>query len=94
MTMRRWGYWALVCAVMAAAGCASMHRPYAHDPLLRSTRGVWGDPARGRAVDSTPPAEPDAPHPPDYLVGSGVTTMVPLSWPVNTALPSTVNAMQ
>ena len=62
--MRRWGRWVLACAVMASAGCAWMHRPYAHDPLLRNTRGVWGDPTRGRVVESSPPAEPDAPYPP------------------------------
>jgi hypothetical protein len=48
----------------AAAGCGFGGRPYAADPLLRSGRGVRGNPAHTRTTDPGPPPEPLAPPPP------------------------------
>lgn len=62
--MRRAGRLTLFLAIMLAAGCAAAKRPYAHDPLLRNGRGVWGNGARGRVHDVQPQPEPDAPRPP------------------------------
>ena len=59
--------WTLLLALIVAAGCGASKRPYSHDPLLRSGRGVWGDPARGHIRDYRPSAEPDAPQPPSLL---------------------------
>ena len=61
--MRRAGRLTLFLAI-ALAGCASTKRPYAHDPLLRNGRGVWGDAARARVHDVRPRPEPNAPRPP------------------------------
>jgi hypothetical protein len=54
----------MLFAATFATGCGASKRPYAHDPLLRHGRGVWGDPVRGRSVDRGPVPEPEAPRAP------------------------------
>jgi hypothetical protein len=63
ITRMRWT--ARACGLLllgAIVGCAG--RPYAHDPLLRQGRGVWGDVNRARAPLTPPSPDPIAPHAP------------------------------
>jgi hypothetical protein len=62
--MGQHGRWVLGLALAAAAGCSWSARPYAHDPLVRDGRGVWGDPIRARQPHPETPREPTAPPAP------------------------------
>jgi hypothetical protein len=62
--MGRHGRCFLGLALAAAAGCSWSARPYAHDPLVRDGRGVWGDPVRAGQTRPDPPPEPAAPPAP------------------------------
>ncbi|HJZ57595.1 MAG TPA: hypothetical protein VKE74_21680 [Gemmataceae bacterium] len=64
--MRRVGCW-LGLLALAAAGCSS--RPFAHDPLLHHSRGVWGDRERARLPTPPPPPEPTGPEAPPGGIG-------------------------
>lgn len=57
---------ALVMALIAfqGSGCGFSKRPYAHDPLLRSHAGTWGNTERALAPDLTYFPEPIPPHAP------------------------------
>ena len=105
--MRRFRMWMLVLAAILAAGCsASIDRT----PTIRScaTGAVCGaiprgTPSRNRLPLSSPmpPALRFPRHRPEsgrrpnsHFDPIGVTETVPLSWPVITAFPSAVNAMQ
>jgi hypothetical protein len=64
---RRWFALGLAASLAAASGCAIGKTPYAHDPLIRDNRAVWG------SRQALPPAsnpEPIAPPPPNApLIG-------------------------
>ena len=51
-------------AALPALGCGVIHRPYAHDPILRERRGVSGDPGGARTSVLATHNEPTPPQPP------------------------------
>lgn len=58
-------------ALGAAGGCAYGRKPYANDPLIRSSKAVWGDFEKAKAAPEVTSPEPAAPGAPNQaLIGS------------------------
>jgi len=65
---------AVVAFPSALTGCGFAKRPYAHDPLLRDGRGIWGNSELARGPDMNHFREPLAPHAPKP------TTLPTMEW--------------
>jgi hypothetical protein len=55
--------WCLAAAL--TGGCALSKKPYAGDPLIRSSHAVWGDRGKAKELPDAAPPEPEIPRPPN-----------------------------